>query len=810
MFGTAHWGRQRSHGFLSYLRALTAVAVVAATSAVVVPIVVTSASLAASTKRSVAPRRSGLGIQPGKIKHVWLIILENKSYDATFTGLNKNTYLWRTLPGQGVLLKNYYGTGHFSFDNYLASVSGQATQPDTQADCPIYKHFAGHVDTSGSLKTNPNYGQMTSAQGPNGMIGANGCVYPANVPTLFKQLDAAKVSWKGYAQDLGYPDAPGPPQTSQPHDAGVRYCGAPYASPGPANSAAQVNPYVANATDQYLPKHFPFPWFESILKSGDCNARHIASLFDRTNGLYRDLQRKSTTPAFSWITPNMCSDGHDAVCYGNNLSGGFSNPTTPRAPKNYTGGLYSADLFLKHVIPEIEKSPAFKDGGLIDITFDEGYPPFTYTDDSFANSKLVAPNAATSIADASAAETLFGRRVHFEPTGPNTPLAKDAHGNELYPGPGFNSYIDRPSRCVKQKLPRLPAGTCILGGGHNPPGARPDAAATAAPGSSTIADNAAVATDPGRTVTGTGIPAGALVGKVTDTPVNATAPNDKGGFVDIGSFTLVNASGRLLRTTAAVSGVVLGARTPASDPLYDAKDATTGGGDTGSVLISPYIRPHTTSTVFYNHYSWLRTIEDLFKVGRVSKGLDGQGHIGYAAQPGLAPFGADVFNHPKGQPTPRSGAYGRIPGWLPKATVSAHATLLASTRHRVLAIQGDTVAVTVRGGRALATAVGPTVPHAGRIPIPTTSPCTFTVRLTAGNSAIPLRARAFTLVDELGRIHHPRVTAPGGGALPRRLLPGQTLSLTVRDVLPTGNGSLQWAPTGPRPIVAWDFNVEID
>ena len=105
-----------------------------------------------------------------------------------------------------MLLKNYYGTGHFSFDNYLASVSGQATQPDTQSDCPIYKHFAGHVDTSGSLKTNPNYGQMTSAQGPNGTIGANGCVYPASVPTLFKQLDAAKVSWKGYAQDLGYPD----------------------------------------------------------------------------------------------------------------------------------------------------------------------------------------------------------------------------------------------------------------------------------------------------------------------------------------------------------------------------------------------------------------------------------------------------------------------------------------------------------------------------------------------------------------------------------------------------------------------------
>jgi hypothetical protein len=69
-----------------------------------------------------------------------------------------------------------------------------------------------------------------------------------------------------------------------------------------------------------------------------------------------------------------------------------------------------------------------------------------------------------------------------------------------------------------------------------------------------------------------------------------------------------------------VSGITLGARTPATDPLYDATDPTTGGGDTGSVLISPYIRPGTVSTVYYNHYSWLRTMEDLFNVPAYSPG----------------------------------------------------------------------------------------------------------------------------------------------------------------------------------------------
>jgi hypothetical protein len=67
------------------------------------------------------------------------------------------------------------------------------------------------------------------------------------------------------------------------------------------------------------------------------------------------------------------------------------------------------------------------------------------------------------------------------------------------------------------------------------------------------------------------------------------------------------------------------------------------------VLISPYISPGSVSTVDYNHYSWLRTMEDLFDVRKASPGLDKKGHIGYAAQPGLAPFGPDVFTNQKGE-----------------------------------------------------------------------------------------------------------------------------------------------------------------
>src|ERR1700689_4821186 len=83
------------------------------------------------------------GLSAGQIKHVWLIILENKSYDATFTGLNQNSYLWKTLPSQGVLMTNYYGTGHSSQDNYLSMVSGQAPEEDTQSDCSVEDYDFG-------------------------------------------------------------------------------------------------------------------------------------------------------------------------------------------------------------------------------------------------------------------------------------------------------------------------------------------------------------------------------------------------------------------------------------------------------------------------------------------------------------------------------------------------------------------------------------------------------------------------------------------------------------------------------------------
>ena len=142
------------------------------------------------------------GLKRGSVKYVWLIIPENKSYDETFSGLNKNSYLWKNLPDQGAFLKNYYGSGHFSMDNYISLVSEQAPEEDVQEDCDVRNTGIGTNRNIIAAKDDVNFGQMTSpanANQPshaNAPDGENGCTYPTDVPTLFNQFNAAGVSWK--------------------------------------------------------------------------------------------------------------------------------------------------------------------------------------------------------------------------------------------------------------------------------------------------------------------------------------------------------------------------------------------------------------------------------------------------------------------------------------------------------------------------------------------------------------------------------------------------------------------------------------
>ena len=119
--------------------------------------------------------------------------------------------------------------------------------------------------------------------------------------------------------------------------------------------------------DGYATRHNPFVYFHSIIDDTSlCNSRVVplgttsgalpAGAPAGTTGLATDLTRTATTPAVSFITPNLCSDGHDATC--------VNQPGAPTAGANI-------DAFLATWVPKITGAPAFKRDGLLIVTFDE-------------------------------------------------------------------------------------------------------------------------------------------------------------------------------------------------------------------------------------------------------------------------------------------------------------------------------------------------------------------------------------------------------------------------------------------------------
>src|SRR3954451_20141474 len=189
---------------------------------------------------------------PPPIKHVWVVVLENKDYDATFAPASKAPYLAKTLVRQGQLLTQYHGIGHESLDNYIAMVSGQSPNPQTQADCQFFTEF------------------LPGTIGADGQAQGQGCVYPATVKTVADQLEAKGLSWKGYMDDM---------KTACRHPA----------------IGAHDSTQQAKVGDQYAARHNPFVYFHSIIDRPACAQRDVPLA-----GLAHDLASESTTPSYSF------------------------------------------------------------------------------------------------------------------------------------------------------------------------------------------------------------------------------------------------------------------------------------------------------------------------------------------------------------------------------------------------------------------------------------------------------------------------------------------------------------------------------
>jgi phosphatidylinositol-3-phosphatase len=269
------------------------------------------------------------------VRHVFVIVLENEDYASTFGDPSADPYLAQTLPAEGALLENYYGTGHESNDNYISLVSGQPPNPQTQADCQFFNDF-----------TLPS----TEASG---VEGGTGCVYPASVANIGTQLGTGKHAWKAYEEDMGnHPDRE------------AAACGHPALGSADPTQKAETG-------DGYAARHDPFVYFHSVIDDQSYCDQHVVALgkpdgtmpaaaLHGETGLSHDLLKAGTTPKFSFITPNLCDDGHDYPCV--NEEKGAS-------------ALANIDGFLEAWVPKILGSPAFGKNGLLEITFDESDGP---------------------------------------------------------------------------------------------------------------------------------------------------------------------------------------------------------------------------------------------------------------------------------------------------------------------------------------------------------------------------------------------------------------------------------------------------
>ncbi len=280
-----------------------------------------------------------------EVKHVFLIVLGENGYEEAFGEGSSAPYLAKTLTAQGELLSNYYAVAQGALANEIALVSGQGPTPQTAANCPEFAEVA------------------PATVGAEEQVEGSGCVYPAEAQTLPGQLESAKKAWVAYVEDIGSSGGEAPATCRHPA------LGGPDANQAPLPG------------DAYETWRNPFVYFHSLLDSPAC-AEHDVGL-DR---LATDLEQAKSTPSLAYIVPNACHDGGEEPC-------------EPGAP----AGLAAAEPFLQTVVPEIEASPAYKEGGLIAITSAEAPQAGPNADPSACCATPEYPNLAAEPAPATTA-----------------------------------------------------------------------------------------------------------------------------------------------------------------------------------------------------------------------------------------------------------------------------------------------------------------------------------------------------------------------------------------------------------------------
>jgi hypothetical protein len=263
------------------------------------------------------------------VKHVFLIVLSDRGFFRSFAA--QGGYLSGALRRQGELVQNYYAVAGAPLANEIALTSGQGPTAQTATDCPKFTRI------------------VPAHKGARGQMLGNGCVYPGAAKTLAGQLTAAGDTWKAYVGGVS----------------------------GSATTACHVpklgseQPQMASAHTAYLAWRNPFLYYHSLTAGKACHDNEVG-----VGRLSIDLKSEQTTPSLAYIIAPVCADGSEAPC-------------KPGA----TPGLAAANRFLKKVVPEIKRSAAYKDGGMIAVTFDQAPQTGAHADPSACcNSPSAYPN----------------------------------------------------------------------------------------------------------------------------------------------------------------------------------------------------------------------------------------------------------------------------------------------------------------------------------------------------------------------------------------------------------------------------------
>jgi hypothetical protein len=245
--------------------------------------------------------------EAGRIKHVFVISLTSSGYDASFGETSQMQYLATQLRPKGELLSDYTLLDAATMPNGIAAISGQPPNVSTKANCSTYTEF-------------PPSAKVAS----NGVVSGAGCVYPVETLTIADQLASGRFSWRGYMEEMV--DETGKPANCVHPDAGAANV------PAPGGYAAAQNPFVN---------------FHSLLDLGDCATNDVP-----LEQLSKDLSKATSTANYSYIAPIPCDSGAAGQC----------------APGSVEGAA-AADAFLAKWVPQILASPAYKEDGLLVVTF---------------------------------------------------------------------------------------------------------------------------------------------------------------------------------------------------------------------------------------------------------------------------------------------------------------------------------------------------------------------------------------------------------------------------------------------------------